>query len=193
MAVMVVQSGMSELVAPAHASSLERSDMTSPLATLPLSICICGDAECVVPYGYCHCLCGGKTAIATNTDRYVHKITGQPRIYLRHHQSRKPNAYLIGPDYVVLLINNIPATIFDKTDMVEVCAHHWSNCADGYFSTSDRDERGKQILLHRLVCHTPEGIDTDHISGIKATIGGITFGMRRALKTCTTDHNLLTV
>ncbi len=50
--------------------------------------------DTTIPYGYCHCGCGGKTAIAKQTDRAKGHVRGEPKKYLRGHQGRR-----LGVDY----------------------------------------------------------------------------------------------
>lgn len=54
-----------------------------------------------IPYGYCHCGCGGKTTIAHRDDAWNGRVKGQPmRFILRHHGSvtSKPRRTGVGPD-----------------------------------------------------------------------------------------------
>lgn len=41
-----------------------------------------------IPYGYCHCGCGGKTSIAKITDRTWGVIKGEPVRFIRFHHSK---------------------------------------------------------------------------------------------------------
>jgi hypothetical protein len=41
-----------------------------------------------MPYGYCHCRCGGRTPIATRTDQRYGHIKGQPVRFINYHHSR---------------------------------------------------------------------------------------------------------
>ena len=49
-----------------------------------------------VAYGDCWCGCGGKTAVATDTDRSNWKLTGLPRMYIRGHST----SLRANPEYV---------------------------------------------------------------------------------------------
>lgn len=50
-----------------------------------LSPCICGDTECAIPYGTCHCGCNGNTAIATHTSIDMKMTKGKPKRYIHGH------------------------------------------------------------------------------------------------------------
>src|SRR5688572_2474751 len=43
-----------------------------------------------IPYGYCHCGCGEKTKIATQTDPRFGHVKGEPIRYINGHTSRLP-------------------------------------------------------------------------------------------------------
>lgn len=47
------------------------------------------NSDSTIPYGYCHCGCGQKTNIASQSDRASGRIKGQPSRYLRNHDKRK--------------------------------------------------------------------------------------------------------
>lgn len=53
--------------------------------TLPPGLCICGDAECKIQYGECHCGCGKKTRIADMTSRLNGAIMGYPKRFVALH------------------------------------------------------------------------------------------------------------
>lgn len=46
-----------------------------------------------IPYGYCHCGCGGKTKLATNTARQRKTVKGKPVKFIPNHRIRKENHY----------------------------------------------------------------------------------------------------
>jgi hypothetical protein len=53
------------------------------------------ELDSTVPYGYCHCGCGQKTAIAKKTSKRDSTTKGEPYRYLRGHISRKsPHQYI---------------------------------------------------------------------------------------------------
>lgn len=47
-----------------------------------------------IPYGYCHCGCGEKTAIAKWSDRRYGRVKGEPVRYIQHHHMPIPEAYI---------------------------------------------------------------------------------------------------
>lgn len=55
----------------------------------PEGLCICGDNECEIPYGQCHCGCGGKAGVAKRTDAYYGNFEGEPIKYIVGHHSNK--------------------------------------------------------------------------------------------------------
>ena len=61
------------------------SDVTLPEQSVPSSICICGDQDCKIPYGLCHCECEKTTSISRATDRKMGYIRGAPRKWVFGH------------------------------------------------------------------------------------------------------------
>ena len=60
--------------------------MTSPKGILQSSkICVCGSQNCAIPYGFCHCGCGGKAPISKGTDRRLKSYKGKPRRFIPYH------------------------------------------------------------------------------------------------------------
>lgn len=63
--------------------------MTSPREILALvGSCICGDIDCLIPFGECHCGCGRKTTIANRTKLSEHVIRGLPIRFIKTHTIR---------------------------------------------------------------------------------------------------------
>ena len=55
-----------------------------------LALCLCGDPNCHIPYGTCHCGCGRKTSPAKQTDTTKGIRKGQPRRFLPLHRGPDP-------------------------------------------------------------------------------------------------------
>jgi hypothetical protein len=62
--------------------------MTPSENIVPPHQCYCGRDNCVVPYGYCHCLCSEETRISTITHKQHKWIEGQPILYVYGHSKR---------------------------------------------------------------------------------------------------------
>jgi hypothetical protein len=43
-----------------------------------------------IPYGYCHCGCGGKTRIASETRKWCGHVKGEPVRFIHNHHGRVP-------------------------------------------------------------------------------------------------------
>jgi hypothetical protein len=71
--------------------------MTSPKNTVSSPLCICRDPNCDIPYGLCHCRCGGKTNIATRSKAGRGHIKGMPIRYILQHHAKDP--YAVTPDF----------------------------------------------------------------------------------------------
>ncbi len=55
--------------------------------TLSPGFCICRDPECKIPYGKCHCGCGGD-AIAGYTDKRLGWVKGKPKRFILCHHNK---------------------------------------------------------------------------------------------------------
>jgi len=53
--------------------------------TLPPGLCICRDLNCKIPYGECHCGCGGSAPIAKNSNKEKGWTKGLPKRYIHGH------------------------------------------------------------------------------------------------------------
>ncbi len=86
--------------------------------------------------------------------------------------------------YCVMVIVNKRGefyVIFDKEDFELLNKHTWSIGLNGYACTNTR--HGIRQTMHRLIMNTPDGMDTDHISGIKLD------NRKMNLRVCTTAEN----
>lgn len=69
--------------------------MNGPLDTIPVTTSGLIPArrnsahEYGVPYGYCQCGCGRKARVSLVNDRYFGYIKGEPKRFIRGHNSRK--------------------------------------------------------------------------------------------------------
>lgn len=59
--------------------------MTPTENIVPFSICICGDPNCKIPFGHCHCKCGGKVNLAKANHTKSGAIRGMPVKYIYQH------------------------------------------------------------------------------------------------------------
>ena len=59
--------------------------MTPPRINLPSGVCACLNPNCDIPYGTCHCRCGGKTSIAKATEVKKGVYIGRPKQWLTGH------------------------------------------------------------------------------------------------------------
>jgi HNH endonuclease len=149
--------------------------------TLPDGICICGDENCEVEYGYCHCRCGEKTTIAKETKITEGVIEGYPNMFKLGH--RMPYTTLI--EYAApfkidgVYCRLIPLTqgqyaIVWESDyywLVQWKWHsRWSETIHGFYAGRQIRERiGKQnsLSMHRAILGLGKGDPElgDHING----------------------------
>jgi hypothetical protein len=126
-----------------------------------------------VPYGFCHCRCGGKTKIPNKTNRKYGWTKGVPRKYIMNHDKRKTP---IVEDAIPFKIDGvycrlIPLTqgfyaIVDAADYVWLMqwpwqAHYIPKMDTWYAVRTERGTR-EHITMHGLINGTPSGKHTDH-------------------------------
>ena len=128
--------------------------MTSPDKITPL--CVCGDPACVIPYGTCHCGCGGNTTIS-KINRYDRGVfQGKPTLRLRGHA--KVNNFISADRYTIEYRGyKTPCWI-------------WKECVNstGYGRISRQD---KSTLAHVAMYEQhrgpiPKGLEPDHLCRI---------------------------
>lgn len=168
--------------------------MTSLQPILPL--CVCGDPLCRIPYGYCHCKCGGKTRIAVYDDKTYGYKKGLPRKFLpRHHRRIRPVIEVALPFKIdgmycrLIPLGNSLYTIVDVADYEWLMQWKWwatYSQRDGKWRVV-RDEwvsrRNKRILMSRQIAAISEFPEVDHDNGN-------TLDNRRGnLRPCTRSQN----
>lgn len=106
-----------------------------------------------VPYGSCHCGCGGKTNIAPKTNAARGHIKGEPYKFLPNHHLRLAR----GPDYVV---DANGCWIWRK----RINGHGYGDCSRDGFSMAHR------WYYERYVGPIPDGFQVDHLCRVRACV-----------------------
>ena len=70
-----------------HKFKVGHNRLTPARKTLPPNQCICGKKFCAIPYGLCHCGCGGKTTIPKKSRTSDGSIKGIPKQWIRFHST----------------------------------------------------------------------------------------------------------
>ena len=162
--------GYPNVYCPSHMNKINPSD-----------ICICGNINCTIPYGYCHCGCGEKTRLAKQSNSKLSYRNGEPFMFLpTHHLRYKPNL----EDAVPFKINGvycrlIPLTqglhaIVDASDYEWLMQWKWlaqkNSCSKKFYAQRTDWRNGKRvcIAMHRLVLGLAEDdpLFADHINRV---------------------------
>ena len=110
---------------------------------------MCKLENCYIPYGFCHCGCGGKTNVSLYTSRKDSTIKGNFCRYCRGHGKKKLTEYLVNENGC--WIWQLAITPFGygqkSVNYKSVMAHRW------YY------EKYKGPI--------PEGLFIDHICGVR--------------------------
>lgn len=140
--------------------------MTPTQTTLSLSTCICGDLDCKIPYGYCHCGCGRKTSLAKVSSTQYRWVKGHPIRFIRGHSKhlkRVDLSEIRGFKIDGVLCRLIPLTrgqwtIVEESDYEYLNQWRWyaqqSPYGTKYYAIrADRDSSGKEvkIRMHRVI------------------------------------------
>ena len=127
----------------------------------PQTRCLCGNADCHIPYGYCHCGCGNKTMIASRTHCKSGSYKGRPLRFLRHHgHSIAPclldaKPFKIDGEYCRFIpLTKGLITIVSVDDYEKLSAHRWqahlSPTSKSFYAVRSAVINGKQ---HRIAMH----------------------------------------
>ena len=123
-----------------------------------------------VPYGFCHCGCGGKTTVAIRNHTRNHEVKGQPHRFLPGHKinPRLPEdaaPFKIGGVYcrLVPLTKGLHA-IVDADDYLTAMRVSWQavrirSGANGFYAT---DRNG--VKMQNYLRGVPKGEKRDHIN-----------------------------
>lgn len=153
--------------------------------TLAPGQCICGKINCEIPFGLCHCGCGGKTLISRNSDRKLNYVIGMPRRYINHHASQTTETHAnpriddIGPVNIngngcfLICLTRGRWAIVDSDDYDKLKEFNWSALWNkdtksfyAHRKVSVGRRKTKSIQMHRIILGLkPEDkITVDHIN-----------------------------
>lgn len=123
------------------------------------TLCICGKADCSIPYGACHCGCGGKTKISYCTASKPGWVKGEPRLFIRFHRRRK----------------SLEARFWDSVVKSPGCWLWKGYVWNGYGRLAEGGKDGPPVSAHRLsyqinVGPIPAGMDIHHLCGVKLCV-----------------------
>jgi hypothetical protein len=146
-----------------------------------VALCICGNPQCEVPYGLCHCGCGQKTNIASKTDRASGTVRNMPKRYIEdHHLSRShtdfsgAQPFKINGVYckLIQLTKGMYAIVWEGDYNIlsqwTWCAVYCKSTNTYYAERAGKRKNGIQerIKMHRVIMGLMEGDsrEVDHIN-----------------------------
>jgi hypothetical protein len=131
--------------------------MTTPSSTSLL--CICGDPQCIVPFGLCHCGCNESAPLATRTRRELGHIKGKPVRTIRSHNSTKPRPtfadalpFKIDGDYCKLIpltkgqFHVVDASEYEHVSKI-IWSANWSDTVKSFYGYNTRFGKLHRYLL----------------------------------------------
>lgn len=135
-------------------------------------LCICGDSECAIELGKCHCGCGNATPIAKRGNRRLRSKVGFPLVYCMGHFPIQPRPPL---EELVLdgkLATRIPLTkgafsLIDSEDLPKItglwCATKGNGKTYAMQNIVHPDGKRGAIKMHRAILGCDD--DVDHKNG----------------------------
>ena len=116
------------------------------------------DSQDTVPYGYCHCGCGGQTNTHSRTWKARGEIAGEPRRFLPGHNGRRS-----GPQYVEEDRGYFtPCWIWQGT--VHARSGYPRIWRDG------KDHRAHRWMYEQLVGPIPDELTLDHLCFVRSCV-----------------------
>lgn len=142
-----------------------------------IKTCVCGEISCEIPFGTCHCGCGGKTTPWERNNTKVGGVRGEPRKFIATHQWRPSQVVDCRPFKIEgVYCRLLPLTqglyvIVDEVDYRWLMCWRWFasfNVNTRSFYALRKDKRtGKTLSMQRFILGL-EGDDertADHING----------------------------
>jgi hypothetical protein len=126
--------------------------------------CICGNTDCGVPYGYCHCRCGRKTTICHLTNTQFGRRAGWPTMWSAGHGKNSVPITLNEPPFLIngvrcrrVLLTQGQFAVVWESDFERVNSRkwqaQWNKCTQSFYAQRTELIDGKRIciLMHRFV------------------------------------------
>lgn len=138
----------------------------------------CIEENCGVPYGFCHCGCGGKIELAKRNRIKQGIINGEPLKIIQYHK-------LCAPTKIYPIDSRI---LYDEEDLPLINMYKWVILnAKGIFYASAHgktvNKKRPTVRMHRLIMNAQPGEEVDHING-----NGLD-NRRENLRICTGSNN----
>lgn len=110
----------------------------------------------LIPHGYCHCGCGEKTNIASQTNASCGWVKGEPRRYVFNHHVRLTTLAYVEEDRG----HDTPCWIWQRAKV------------DGYgrIKLGGKNRAAHRVYYERHVGPIPEGLQLDHLCRNRACV-----------------------
>lgn len=146
-----------------------------------LAPCRCGNPACIIPYGFCHCLCGKETVISWRTTSWKGHEKGKPLFYLKGHHLPSPPLIETGPTFKVdgVYCRLIPLTRGQHAIVWDIHYEwlmrwkwyaHWNSKSKVYYANRTQTINGKRrtVRMHREIIglSLDDPRKGDHKSGV---------------------------
>ena len=143
-------------------------------------VCVCGDLDCKIPFGYCHCRCGNKAPLAHRTVPAWNAVKGLPRRFIiGHNRHKRPipeDAKPFRLDGVYCRLIPLGKGLYAIVNAVDYdwlmqwkWSAQWNKYTKSFYAVRREYRDGKEtaILMHREILGLPRKSDGrcgDHIN-----------------------------
>jgi len=136
------------------------------LRTVKVAACICGDPECRIPYGFCHCGCGGKAPISPANSHDYGWIKGAPKKFIFPHRIvLRTFKHNLGPFKIdgvycwLIPLTHGQISLVDDADYRVISTYKWAAVwheeIKGYYAVriepKANRKSGRPIYMHRQI------------------------------------------
>jgi hypothetical protein len=161
--------------------------MTAHKPILPL--CICGDPDCAIPHGYCHCGCGEATTIPTRNNGPLGYIKGIPKKFIFNHHRKHPRkederVIIDGEPCVRISLTQGKFATIDEEDYSRVHQCLWFAVKGDHTYYAATHAGNRNLTMHRFIMNPSdtELVDHEHGDGLD--------NRKRKLRICNHSENM---
>jgi len=145
-----------------------------------VALCICGDLQCDIPEGYCHCRCGKKTDVASRTYAKAGIMKGRHYRFFRGHFCRTRLSVEKGPfigsngyPYCQIALSQgqiarVSPRVYDEINSM-IWAATWKKGTNSFYAVTHEvglDGKSRAVYMHRKILGLSSGSREkgDHIN-----------------------------
>ena len=147
--------------------------MTARSASVPSLCNYCGDPNCTIHYGLCHCGCGRRARISHRNNAYFGRVKGVPLIFLNGHNGVARRHLVEQPEDTstrLIALTRGQTAIVDADDFAALSLRNWRaqwcDKTRGFYAVRSEFRNGAEtsMMMHTEIMPAPDGFVIDHAS-----------------------------